>query len=164
VSDQILGPRQIEALVEQDPLISQQFSLWRTGGSEVWTGHLHLVPVGGRILYMEAVFLAAEEDAIPELRRFVVSDGSRVVMTETLAGAIDQLAGFAVLPRVAATTAESEGRVGNVGTEIPGVWPTAALDLLERAESRAREGDWQGFGEALEELRALLQRLRSGAG
>lgn len=164
VSDQILGPRQIEALVEQDPLISQQFSLWRTGGSEVWTGHLHLVPVGGQILYMEAVFLAAEEDAIPELRRFVVSDGRRVVMTETLAGAIDQLAGFAVLPRVAETTAESEGRVGNVGTEIPGVWPTAALDLLERAETRAREGDWQGFGEALEELRALLQRLRSGAG
>ena len=49
VADQISGPRQIEALVEQDPEISQQFSLWRTGGSDVWTGHLHVVPVGNRI-------------------------------------------------------------------------------------------------------------------
>ena len=85
-----------------------------------------------------------------------------MVLLPTLAGAIAQLAVFAALRRVAAPTAESEGRIGNVGTEIPGVWPTAALDLLERAETRAREGDWQGFGEALEALRALLQRLRSG--
>ncbi|HET9950119.1 MAG TPA: UPF0182 family protein, partial [Longimicrobiales bacterium] len=45
VADQVPGPRQVEALVEQDPEISQQFSLWRTGGREVWTGHLHLLPV-----------------------------------------------------------------------------------------------------------------------
>ena len=48
-------------------MISQQFSLWRTGGSQVWTGHLHLVPVGDRLLYMEPVFLASEEGAIPQL-------------------------------------------------------------------------------------------------
>ena len=75
VEDQVPGPRQVEALIEQDPVISQQFSLWRTGGSQVWTGHLHLVPVGRTLLYMEPVFLAAEEDAIPDLTRFVVSDG-----------------------------------------------------------------------------------------
>lgn len=92
VEEQIAGPRQVEALVEQDPAISQQFSLWRTGGSRVWTGHLHLVPVGDRLVYMEPVFLAAEESAIPELRRFVVSDGRRVVMEETLLGAIQALA------------------------------------------------------------------------
>jgi hypothetical protein len=44
-----------------------------------------------------------------------------------------------------------------------GVWPAAALDLLELAETRAREGDWQGFGAALDELRALLERLEGGA-
>jgi uncharacterized protein len=67
VTDQVPGPRQIEALSEQDPQISQQFALWRSGGSDVWTGHLHLLPVDGRMLYMEPVFLAAESDAIPEL-------------------------------------------------------------------------------------------------
>jgi uncharacterized membrane protein (UPF0182 family) len=164
VADQVPGPRQVEALVEQDPEISQQFSLWRTGGSEVWTGHLHLVPVGERFVYMEPVFLAAEADAIPELRRFVVSDGRRVAMWENLGDAIAELAGFQLEgpppEEVALPGAEA-------ATELPvgggtGRWPAAALDLLQRAESSAREGDWQGFGEALAELRALLERLEAG--
>lgn len=161
VEDQAPGPRQIEALVEQDPEISQQFSLWRTGGSDVWTGHLHMVPVGGRLLYMEPVFLAAAADAIPELRRFVVSDGRRVAMTEDLAGTIRALAGMALSLPVSET---------GTGVALPAVdipiseWPTAALDLLDRAETRLRAGDWQGFGEALEELRALLRQLDQGGG
>ncbi|NIP57089.1 MAG: hypothetical protein GWM92_03075, partial [Gemmatimonadetes bacterium] len=100
VEDQVPGPRQVEALVEQDPVISQQFSLWRTGGSQVWTGHLHLVPVGGSLLYMEPIFLAAEQDAIPELRRFVLSDGTRVVMAADLPSALGALReGGASVPR-----------------------------------------------------------------
>ncbi len=155
VDNQVPGPRQIEALVEQDPMISQQFSLWRTGGSEVWTGHLHLVPSGRRLLYVEPVFLAAEADAIPELRRFVVSDGRRVAMTETIAQAIEALSGGDPQP---------EGTPGEArAAPIAGPWPEAALELLQRAESRLREGDWAGFGVALGELRALL-REAGGAG
>ncbi len=156
VEDQVPGPRQIEALVEQDPVISQQFSLWRTGGSEVWTGHLHLIPVGGRLLYMEPVFLAAEADAIPELRRFVVSDGRRVAMRETLAETITTLAG--------GNAAGPGGQGAEAGPEGVGAWPKAALDLLGRAEARLREGDWQGFGAALQELRTLLQQLAGTQG
>ena len=161
VAEQVPGPRQVEALVEQDPEISQQFSLWRSGGSEVWTGHLHLVPVGKRFVYVEPVFLAAEADAIPELRRFVVSDGRRVAMTADLGGAIRELSGL---------EAGGTGFEGPLpeGIDLPSVgdvpgpaseWPAEALELLEEAESSAREGDWQGFGEALGELRALLERL-----
>ncbi len=91
VESQFRGPSQIESLVEQDPEISQQFSLWRQGGSQVWTGHLHLVPVGETLLYMEPVFLAADFTAIPEIRRYVVSDGQRVVMDPTLEGAVRAL-------------------------------------------------------------------------
>ena len=156
VADQISGPRQIEALVEQDPEISQQFSLWRTGGSDVWTGHLHVVPVGNRILYMEPVFLAAEADAIPELRRFVVSDGRRVAMTEQLSGAISQLADFVIPEQLSIAMEQSAERIP---AAMDLSWSTDALDLLERAEARAREGDWSGFGEALEELRLLLEQL-----
>jgi uncharacterized membrane protein (UPF0182 family) len=157
VEDQVDGPRQIEALVEQDPQISQQFSLWRTGGSEVWTGHLHVVPLNNRVLYMEPVFLAAEEDAIPELRRFVVSDGERVVMTETLATAAAELSGFE-LP-----SESPEAEAIGVPTAPATEGAAAALGLLDQAEARAREGDWEGFGQALEQLRALLERL-SGSG
>jgi uncharacterized membrane protein (UPF0182 family) len=120
----------------------------------VWTGHLHLVPVGGRLVYMEPIFLAADADAIPELRRFVVSDGRRVVMREQLAEAVAAFAGVQL---------DGSVPISVEGLPPPGaVWPSEALQLLDRAEGRARAGDWQGFGEALEELRALLQRLQGG--
>ena len=160
VEDQVPGPRQVEALIEQDPVISQQFSLWRTGGSQVWTGHLHLVPVGRTLLYMEPVFLAAEEDAIPELRRFVVSDGYRVTMEETLQEAIQAMARIAdaSAPQLALT----EGSLDLPSLDT-GQWPAEALALLEAADAALRTGNFQGFGEVLDELRALLQRLSAGA-
>ncbi len=161
VEDQVPGPRQVEALVEQDPVISQQFSLWRTGGSQVWTGHLHLVPVGRTLLYMEPVFLAAEEDAIPELRRFVVSDGYRVAMEETLQGTIQALA------RLADASAPPL-IFDEISPDLPSLdidqWPAEALALLEAADAALRTGNFQGFGEALDELRALLERLSAGPG
>ncbi|MEX1259120.1 MAG: UPF0182 family protein [Gemmatimonadota bacterium] len=153
--DQVRGPRQIEAMVEQDPVISQQFSLWRQGGSQVWTGHLHLVPVGRTLLYMEPVFLAADADAIPEVRRFLVSDGDRVAMEPTLAGSVLALASGIV-------GAPAEGIRSDEGA--PPSFPMAAtseeaLAALERAEAAARRGDWEGYGRGLEELRQILARL-----
>jgi uncharacterized membrane protein (UPF0182 family) len=164
VEEQVPGPRQVEALVEQDPVISQQFSLWRQGGSQVWSGHLHIVPVGQTLLYLEAIFLAAEADAIPELRRFVVSDGRRVAMEPTLEEAISSLAmaggGEApVLSAVGDPVGDPEE-----GLPSPALWPQEALDLLDEAEDRLRSGDWAGYGEALEELRALLRNLSGGGG
>ncbi|MBI4539420.1 MAG: UPF0182 family protein [Gemmatimonadetes bacterium] len=157
---QIPGPRQVEALVEQDPGISEQFSLWRQSGSEVWSGHLRVVPVGNALLYVEPIFLAAEEGAIPELRRSIVSDGERVVMAPTLAEAIERLRSVAMAPEGGGGTTTS----GGSGQAAEGSeWPTRALELLEEAEARARQGDWQGFGEALVRLRGLLQRFAAPA-
>ncbi len=156
--DQVPGPRQIEALVEQDPQISQQFSLWRTGGSDVWTGHLHLVPVNGRLLYMEPVFLAAAADAIPELRRFVVSDGRRVAFTDSLAEATARLAGRQAPSEI--TGAPDTGVTG--GAQAPADWPKSALRLLDEADAHLRAGEWQAYGESLKKLRELLQGLQGG--
>jgi len=156
ISQELPGPGQVEAFIEQNPEISEQFSLWRQGGSDVWTGHLHVVPLGESILYMEPIFLAAEDNAIPELRRFVVSDGQRVAMEETLAGAVASLAGASrgLAPRETAAQ-PAPGREG----------PPAglAIEILEEAESRLRDGDFAGFGEALERLRRALQAMDSTA-
>jgi hypothetical protein len=141
-------------MIEQDPEISQQFSLWRQGGSQVWTGHLHLVPVENTLYYMEAVFLAADVDAIPEIRRFIVSDGRSVAMESSITRALGSLA------------LRQSGEGSELGLEGDGVppaalregWSREALDALGRAESSMRDGDWEGFGRGLEELRSILNR------
>jgi uncharacterized protein len=164
--DQVEGPRQVAALVEQDAAISEQFSLWRRGGSDVSTGHLQIVPVGSTLVYIEPVFLAAESEAIPEIRRYIVSDGRRVAMEPSLAGAISALRGGgpAGVPgaRVEETGDPSVADFEEIrGPEaFPGLGEPGArraLELLEAAEQSLRDGDWEGFGRRLEELRAFLR-------
>jgi uncharacterized membrane protein (UPF0182 family) len=120
-----------------------------------------VVPVGSSILYLEPIFLAAEADAIPELRRFVVSDGRRVAMEETLAQAISALAEAA---GDEPPEADASARAPQENLSPSEAWPQEALQLLDQAEGRLRAGDWTGFGNALEELRVLLRSISGGGG
>ena len=87
----ILGPEQITALINQNPMISQQFGLWSRSGAEVVQGNLLVMPVGEALLYVEPVYLKARQGGLPTLTRVVVSDGTRIAMEATLTQAIDAL-------------------------------------------------------------------------
>jgi uncharacterized membrane protein (UPF0182 family) len=87
----IFGPEQVQALINQNPRISQQFGLWDRAGSEVIQGNLLVVPVGEALLYVEPVYLKARNGGLPTLIRVVVSDGTRVAMETTLEKAIEAL-------------------------------------------------------------------------
>ena len=68
----ILGPNQIEARIDNDAAISQQFTLWGQVGSEVQRGNMLVIPVGDSILYAEPIFLKPEALEFPELRRIIL--------------------------------------------------------------------------------------------
>lgn len=88
----VYGPSQIEALIDQDTIISQQFTLWGQVGSEVARGKMIVLPVGHRIIYIQPIYLrAAGRLNIPELKRVIVSQGDVVVMQETLEEAFAEL-------------------------------------------------------------------------
>ena len=80
----IFGPEQVQALINQDPRISQQFGLWDRTGSKVIQGNLLVVPVGDSLLYVEPIYLKARQGGLPTLTRIVVSDGRRVSMAADL--------------------------------------------------------------------------------
>ena len=80
----IFGPEQVQALINQDPAISQQFALWDRAGSQVVQGNLLVVPVGDSLLYVEPIYLRAQQGGLPTLTRIVVSDGRRVAMAADL--------------------------------------------------------------------------------
>jgi len=89
----IFGPEQIQALINQNPKISERFGLWDRAGSEVVQGNLIVLPMGDALLYVEPVYLRARQGGLPTLERVVVSDGSRVAMDENLMDAIRALLG-----------------------------------------------------------------------
>jgi uncharacterized membrane protein (UPF0182 family) len=89
----VFGPEQIEARINQDPVISQQISLWDRQGSRAVQGNLLVIPIEQSLLYVEPLYLEAERNSLPTLARVIVVYENRIVMTETLPEAIDLLFG-----------------------------------------------------------------------
>jgi uncharacterized membrane protein (UPF0182 family) len=88
------GPLQIEARIDQDTEISQQFTLWSQSGSSVFRGNTLVIPIENSILYVEPIYLeATEQGTLPELKRVIVAYGNRVTMKPTLGEAISEIFG-----------------------------------------------------------------------
>jgi uncharacterized membrane protein (UPF0182 family) len=152
----VYGPLQIETLIDQDPVISQQLTLWGQRGSEVIRGHLLVIPIGDTILYVEPLYLQASEGTrIPELRRVIVSLGKEVHMAETLAGALAAAVGIAPPAVETATNAP----VAPTTPSSARAQAEQALREFQAARAKLRAGDWSGFGEELNRLEQSLRRL-----
>jgi uncharacterized membrane protein (UPF0182 family) len=144
----IYGPRQIEARIDQDPFISQQLSLWNQRGSQVIRGNLLVVPIERSLVYVEPLYIAAEKEQLPELKRVIVGFGDRIAMEETLEGATARVFGGPA-QRVGTEAAPSppEGATGSM---------KALLDGALRSYARQRRAAPLG--------RAVAAAARSRAG
>ena len=87
----IYGPEQIEALINQDPVISQQISLWNRQGSRAVQGNLLVIPIERSLLYVEPIYLEAEQNSLPTLVRVIVVYENRIVMAQTLEQALQAI-------------------------------------------------------------------------
>ncbi len=136
------GPNQVEARIDNDAVISEQFTLWGQVGSEVRRGILLVIPVGDSLLYAEPIFLKPETLEFPELRRIILADASKVVMHQTLNDSVDALVGK--LPAVA-PVAEGVEEPAEAGQAPP---PTDKLETVR-----------EGLEEVLDKLREVLDSL-----
>ncbi|MBD2774016.1 UPF0182 family protein [Iningainema tapete] len=84
----VYGPEQIEARINQDPIISQQISLWNRQGSRAIQGNLLVIPIEQSLLYVEPIYLEAEQNSLPTLVRVIVAYENRIVMAQTLEQAL----------------------------------------------------------------------------
>ncbi|MDX2255582.1 MAG: UPF0182 family protein [Pseudanabaenaceae cyanobacterium bins.39] len=109
----VYGTEQIEARINQDPVISQQMSLWNRQGSRVIQGNLLVIPIEQSLLYVEPIYLESTQNRLPTLVRVVVAYENRIVMAQTLQQAIDAI----FLPEQ--TTAPPIIRPVDVPAEVP---------------------------------------------
>ena len=81
----VFGPSQIDAFIDQNTKIAQQFTLWNQLGSQVVRGRMILIPVTGGVVYIQPVYLkAASGLAIPQLQRLILNKGEVTVMEPSL--------------------------------------------------------------------------------
>jgi len=137
------GPNQVEARIDNDAVISEQFTLWGQVGSQVFRGILLVIPLGDSILYAEPVFLKPEALEFPELRRIILADSRQVVMHASLDASVAALVGH--LPAVASA---DEGKEKAREKPAPGMKPEG-MEALR-----------QGLEEAIEKLKGILDELK----
>jgi uncharacterized protein len=138
------GPSQVEARIDNDAVISEQFTLWGQVGSEVMRGILLVIPLGDALLYAEPVFLRPETLDFPELRRIILADATTVVMHQTLDASVSALVGD--LPAVAPLVADPDD-VPEVTVERPAARPDAV------------EAVRQGLRDVMRRIQQLLDEL-----
>ena len=168
----IVGPMQIEGFINQEPDISEQFSLWNQGGSSVIRGNLIVIPLNNSFLYVEPIYLQSTTSALPELKRVIVASGERIIMRPTLEEAL-----FALVSREAPAVAELEvvvtegsegGETEPSATPIPVVVDGNINELIAQAnqqftaaQTAQRTGDWAAYGEHIQALEETLRQLEA---
>lgn len=160
----IYGPSQVEALTNQNSEISAQLSLWSQRGSAVIRGNMTVVPVGDGILYVQPLYLRAENSELPEMRRVITSTGGKVVWGETLEESLLRLLGSS--DGRPALPSPSAGMVSPRPARPEGESP--ALSLLAREASEAwdsarkalREDDWEKYGREMKKLESVLKEMQ----
>jgi uncharacterized membrane protein (UPF0182 family) len=89
--DIVYGPSQINAFIDQDPYVAQQFTLWDQVGSQVERGKMIILMVGNTMLYVQPVYLQSTQLKIPELQRVIMSQGQNIVMKPSIEEAYIEL-------------------------------------------------------------------------
>jgi uncharacterized membrane protein (UPF0182 family) len=121
----VFGPRQVESRIDQDTVISSQFSLWNQSGSRVIRGNLLMIPIGRGNLFVEPIYLQAETSQLPELKRVVVANGNRIAMEPTLQRSLEVIFGAA-----APSLPNADGTSPATGTGSPTATPTRGATPL----------------------------------
>lgn len=168
--DVTFGPLQFEARVNQDTEISRELTLWSQQGSRVIRGNLIIVPIADTLLYVEPLFLQAEQGEIPELKRVIVGTGHDLVMRPTFWEALSALVGEDVQERPAPREVvqpeaaprpvdqdnlEPDKDLANLSSLVE-----RAVFFFDEAQRAAGRGDWSAYGQALDRLGDVLLQLR----
>ena len=126
------GPMQIESRIDQDQNISKDLTLWNQQGSHVLRGNIISLPVTGGFLYVESIYIQANEARMPQLKKVVLAMGDRLIYRDNFDQALAELTGGA-LPAKPAPAASAEALTA------PGKEVTDLADRVRQIRDQAQQ-------------------------
>jgi hypothetical protein len=127
-------------------------------GSKVILGNLLVFPIENALLYVEPLYIRAENGQLPELQRVIAAYSDRIVMGSNLTNALNAL--FSAPVQIAPPTISQASSAGaqTVTITTPAPPPAVKGDLTgasthyNRALAALRTGDWTQFGNEMQQL------------
>jgi uncharacterized membrane protein (UPF0182 family) len=165
------GPLQIQARIDQDPLLSGQLTLWNQQGSKVIRGNLLVIPLEDTLLFVEPIYLQAERSPMPELRLVVLATQDRLAAAPRFSEALAQLlksSGANVTTTtnsapVSPTEPSAPTAPGGQAPDLRSLADKANQDLADyqRLTSQGKLGE---AGAKLDELKRILEEMSRAGG
>ena len=150
----IMGPEQIRARLNQEPDISAELTLLNQQGSNVIFGNLLVIPIKDSIVYIEPLYLKAQQSPLPELKRVIVAYSDRITMDVDLTSALMKVFGAAPAGSTSTTQTAQPGTPKGTAAEL-----AQAQDLYAKAIAAQKAGDWASYGTYIKQLGNLLSKL-----
>ncbi len=160
----INGLQQISTRIDQDPVISQQFTLLGQQGSEIIRGNMLVVPVEESLLFVQPIYLRGEQVLLPEFKRVVLVYGeeSPPIMRETLDAALEEIFGLSAPADPEDSPSETGSDSGSdtvvVGQDLASL-VNRIEDLFDEAGEALRSGDLGSYQESIDEAGRLIGQL-----
>ncbi len=160
----VYGPEQISARVNQNPAISSQLTLVSQRGSRIVYGNLLVIPVDTSLLYIQPLYLLAEQSQIPQLKYVIAATGTSLAMQPTLDEALAQLFGGIRSPQ-AGTIPPVTGVTGGPPSIGATTDPNVAALVQEanghyaKAQEAIKAADFESYGKEMQALQQALDRL-----
>jgi uncharacterized membrane protein (UPF0182 family) len=156
----IVGPQQVANLINQQPQISSDFTLFHGTGSQVIQGNLLVVPIGNSFLYFEPIYLkATTTSGLPELKKVILATQTQVVYTDTLQQAIDQLVGTSTSTTTPPPTTLTAAQIAQIESLV-----SQANQHYAAAYAALKIGDLTTFAGEMQKVGQLLQQLQQITG
>ena len=129
---QVDGPGQVGDFIEQDPIVSAEFTLLGQVGSEVIRGNMLVVPIEDSLLYVQPIYLAADNLAggIPQFKLVVASYNSRIEIAGSLDEVLAKLFGSGV--DVGGGEENPGGRFPTTAERLRNEWLSSSPSLTQR--------------------------------
>jgi uncharacterized membrane protein (UPF0182 family) len=166
----VYGPMQIDARINQDQTISKDLTLWGQQGSTVLRGQTLVLPIDNSFLYVEPLYIQAQQASMPQLKKVAVAMGNRLAYADTYEQALQDLitqTNSGVTRAEAATPMGAAApSAGAAVASAPARTDTskAAETLrqvqghLQRYRELSSQGKWAEAGKELEQIQQLVNQ------
>ena len=161
LTENIEGPQQVYARINNDPQFSSERTLLGQQGSEIAFGDFLVIPIDDSFLYVLPIYVQSTSGPqIPELKRVVVVNGSSgdVSLGNTLASALSAATGGTISEPGGNGEPPPDG--GGTGTTVQQVQAllAEALQHFAAAQEALKAGDLALYQQELEQAQALIEQ------
>ncbi len=145
----IIGPIQLNNLLEQDETISSAITSLNATGTKI-TKEIVMVPLNNNLLYVIPIYQTSlnEKNSVPVLKKIIVASGNQIAIGNDLNEALNNL-----LSSNETVSIEVEDRETKEGLV------EAIIKANNNLNESSAANDWEQIGKDLKELQALIKQL-----